>query len=146
MKKTIQLSICSLALMLVLGCAQGDETVTDKSLQPCGDKPNCVSTVDTREDHNIAPFTLASDDVTMLQISEVALTLPGARMAELNADYARLESVSRIMRFVDDLELRIDGDQLIVRSESRVGYSDFGVNRKRAEALREALTNAGLIQ
>nr|WP_198158384.1 DUF1499 domain-containing protein [Enterovibrio coralii] len=132
--------------MLVLGCAQGDETVTDKSLQPCGDKPNCVSTVDTREDHNIAPFTLASDDVTMLQISEVALTLPGARMAELNADYARLESVSRIMRFVDDLELRIDGDQLIVRSESRVGYSDFGVNRKRAEALREALTNAGLIQ
>ncbi|MDD1784162.1 DUF1499 domain-containing protein [Enterovibrio sp. ZSDZ35] len=146
MKKTTQFAISSLAIMLLFGCAQGDETMTDKSMQICGDKPNCVSTLDSREDHNIAPFTLTSGDVTMLQISDVALTLPGARMAELNAEYARLESVSRIMRFIDDLELRIDGDQLIVRSESRVGYSDFGVNRKRTEALREALKTAGLIQ
>jgi uncharacterized protein (DUF1499 family) len=50
------------------------------------------------------------------------------------------------MRFVDDLELKIAGDQLIVRSESRVGYSDFGVNRKRADQLRQKLTQAKLIK
>ncbi|MFA0697996.1 DUF1499 domain-containing protein, partial [Vibrio sp. 10N.222.49.C9] len=37
------------------------------------------------------------------------------------------------------------GNTLIVRSESRTGHSDFGVNRKRADALREALKQAGLI-
>ncbi|CAE6877883.1 hypothetical protein ACOMICROBIO_GDFFDHBD_00028 [Vibrio sp. B1REV9] len=50
------------------------------------------------------------------------------------------------MRFVDDLELKIEDNQLIVRSESRVGYSDFGVNRKRADQLRLLLTNADLIK
>ena len=50
------------------------------------------------------------------------------------------------MRFVDDLELRIDGNVLLVRSESRIGYSDFGVNRKRAEQLRKQLQAEKLIQ
>ena len=61
-------------------------------------------------------------------------------------NYLRIECTSKIMRFVDDLELKIEGDQLIVRSESRVGYSDFGVNRKRAEQLRSLLANAELIK
>ena len=61
-------------------------------------------------------------------------------------DYLRIECTSKIMRFVDDLELRIEGGQLLVRSESRVGYSDFGVNRKRADQLRTLLSENGLIQ
>ncbi|SKA54266.1 DUF1499 domain-containing protein [Enterovibrio nigricans] len=146
MKKTIQCLFSGVALLLVFGCAQGDETVTDKSMQICGDKPNCVSTLDIREAHYIPPFTVTSSTVSMNDIVEVAMTLPGARIGEQNAEYARIECVSRIMRFVDDLELRKDGDTLIVRSESRVGYSDFGVNRKRIESLREALKQAGLIQ
>lgn len=120
--------------------------MTDRTFQPCGDKPNCVSTQDTRKDFQLAPFVLANDKVTLAQIVDVALTLPGARLGEQSTDYARIESVSKIMRFVDDLELRLDGNMLIVRSESRTGYSDFGVNRKRAAALREALTKAGLIK
>ncbi len=50
------------------------------------------------------------------------------------------------MRFVDDLELRIEGNALLVRSESRTGYSDFGVNRKRAEQLRALLRSAEQVQ
>jgi uncharacterized protein (DUF1499 family) len=50
------------------------------------------------------------------------------------------------MRFVDDLELKLVDGQLLVRSESRVGHSDFGVNRKRAEQLRELLKSDGLIK
>ncbi|MEZ5467356.1 MAG: DUF1499 domain-containing protein [Lysobacterales bacterium] len=43
-------------------------------------------------------------------------------------------------RFIDDIELRFDdaAGQIQVRSGSRVGYSDLGVNRKRVEALRKA--------
>ncbi|CZF80385.1 hypothetical protein GCE9029_02038 [Grimontia celer] len=145
MKKTLSLATAGVAMIFALGCAQGEDAVTDKSLSPCGDKPNCVSTQDTREDFNVAPFELA-EGVSMAPILEVALNMPGARLGDQESGYARVESVSKIMRFVDDLELRIDGEQLIVRSESRVGYSDFGVNRKRVEALRVALQEKGLIK
>ncbi len=50
----------------------------------------------------------------------------------------------RIM--VDDLELRMANSKLWVRSQSRVGYYDFGVNRKRAQTLRAALQQANLIE
>ena len=76
----------------------------------------------------------------------MALELPGAKTAVKEGNYLRIECTSKIMRFVDDLELKIEGDKLIVRSESRVGYSDFGVNRKRAEQLRSLLANAELIK
>ncbi|EDM56179.1 putative translocation protein in type III secretion, partial [Vibrio parahaemolyticus AQ3810] len=72
--------------------------------------------------------------------------LAAAKTAEKDGNYLRIECTSKIMRFVDDLELKIDGNTLIVRSESRVGYSDFGVNRKRAEQLRTELSKAELIK
>lgn len=119
--------------------------MASKINQLCGDKPNCVSTLDTREKHQIAPFTLKAD-VTIEQIEQIALQLPGAKTADKQSNYLRVECTSKIMKFVDDLELKIDGNQLLVRSESRVGYSDFGVNRKRAESLRESLNRSGLLE
>ncbi|BBM65658.1 DUF1499 domain-containing protein [Vibrio alfacsensis] len=142
MKKAALLSITLLGLT---ACSQGITTMTDRSLSPCGDKPNCVSTQDSREEHNLTPFTL-NDSVTIEAIEQVALKLPGAKTAVKDDNYLRIECTSKIMRFVDDLELKIEGDKLIVRSESRVGYSDFGVNRKRADQLRSLLTNAELIK
>ncbi len=110
----------------------------------CGDKPNCVSTNESRDKFSLAPYPLKTNDIGA--VKEVALTLPGARLAEESEGYLRIECVSKIMRFVDDLELKIDNGNLVVRSESRVGYSDFGVNRKRAETLRAALIEAGLTE
>lgn len=117
----------------------------DRTASPCGDKPNCVSTQDTRPEHKLAPFEL-NDGVTLDQIEAVVLKEPRTKTAEKSADYLRVEFTSKIMRFVDDLELRIEGNSLIVRSESRTGHSDFGVNRKRADTLRAALTEAKLVK
>ncbi|WP_434527694.1 DUF1499 domain-containing protein [Vibrio sp. K4] len=142
MKKAALLSITLLGLT---ACSQGVTTMTDRSQFPCGDKPNCVSTQDTREEYNLTPFTL-TESTNIDAIEQVALELPGAKTAVKEGNYLRIECTSKIMRFVDDLELKIEGDQLIVRSESRVGYSDFGVNRKRAEQLRSLLANAELIK
>ncbi|MFV8457227.1 DUF1499 domain-containing protein [Vibrio owensii] len=142
MKKAALLSITLLGLT---ACSQGVTTMTDRSQSPCGDKPNCVSTQDTREEYNLTPFTL-TESTNIDTIEQVALELPGAKTAVKEGNYLRIECTSKIMRFVDDLELKIEGDQLIVRSESRVGYSDFGVNRKRAEQLRSLLVNAELIK
>ncbi len=46
---------------------------------------------------------------------------------------------SALFGFVDDLEIRIDPAQKVIhiRSGSRVGYGDAGVNRKRAESLKK---------
>ncbi|MCG9683716.1 DUF1499 domain-containing protein [Vibrio sp. Isolate23] len=142
MKKAALLSITLLGLT---ACSQGVTTMTDRSQLPCGDKPNCVSTQDTREEYNLAPFTL-TESANIDAIEQVALELPGAKTAVKEGNYLRIECTSKIMRFVDDLELKIEANQLIVRSESRVGYSDFGVNRKRAEQLREALQANNLIE
>lgn len=142
MKKSALLFI---TLLGSTACSQGITTMTDRSLSPCGDKPNCVSTQDSREEHNLTPFTL-NDSVTIEAIEQVALKLPGAKTAVKEDNYLRIECTSKIMRFVDDLELKIEGDKLIVRSESRVGYSDFGVNRKRADQLRSLLTNSEIIK
>ncbi|MEH0699555.1 DUF1499 domain-containing protein [Vibrio owensii] len=142
MKKAALLSITLLGLT---ACSQGVTTMMDRSQSPCGDKPNCVSTQDTRAEYNLTPFTL-TESTNIDAIEQVALELPGAKTAVKEDNYLRIECTSKIMRFVDDLELKIEGDQLIVRSESRVGYSDFGVNRKRAEQLRSLLANAELIK
>ena len=142
MKKAALLSITLLGLT---ACSQGVTTMTDRSQSPCGDKPNCVSTQDTRKEYNLTPFTL-TESTNIDSIEQVALELPGAKTAVKEDNNLRIECTSKIMRFVDDLELKIEGDQLIVRSESRVGYSDFGVNRKRAEQLRSLLANAELIK
>ncbi|KDN26860.1 hypothetical protein VFDL14_09335 [Vibrio fortis] len=142
MKKVVLLSTLLIGLA---GCSQGNQTMEDRTKKPCGDKPNCVSTQDTREQHNIAPFTLA-DGVSLSQIEAVILQQPRTKTAVKNDDYLRVEFTSKIMRFVDDLELKVEGNNLLVRSESRTGHSDFGVNRKRVDTLRAELTKAGLIE
>ncbi len=44
------------------------------------------------------------------------------------------------MGFVDDFEAHVGPGARVIelRSASRLGYSDFGVNRKRVEAIRTA--------
>jgi uncharacterized protein (DUF1499 family) len=129
----------------LVACSNGVTEMEDRTANPCGDKPNCVSTQDKREKFSLAPFTL-KEDVTLEQVELIALGLKNAKTAEKTADYLRIECTSSVFRFVDDLELKLDGRALTVRSESRTGHSDFGVNRKRADALRESLTKAGLLE
>ena len=138
-------ALLSLSLLTLTACSQGITDMKDRTSSPCGDKPNCVSTQDSREQHALAEFDL-SESVTLDQIEQVALTLPGAKTASKTEDYLRIECTSRIMRFVDDLELKITDSKLIVRSESRTGHSDFGVNRKRADQLRASLNSEGIIK
>jgi len=73
---------------------------------------------------------------------------PGIRIAEEDKErgYLRAEATSRIFRFVDDVAFQLVAEERLihVRSASRVGYWDLGVNRRRVERLREALRREGL--
>jgi len=70
------------------------------------------------------------------------------RIVDSSDDYLRAEARSRLLRFVDDLELALDAEAglLAVRSASRLGYSDRGVNRRRVETLRRQLIELDLIE
>ncbi|MGC9401265.1 DUF1499 domain-containing protein [Vibrio genomosp. F10] len=131
-------------LTLLTACSQGARNMIDRTALPCGDSPNCVSTEDDREQHHLIAFQLKST-ASIDDIEEVALQLSGAKTAEKEGNYLRIECTSSILRFTDDLELKLSGTTLMVRSESRIGYSDFGVNRDRAEELRAMLFSAQLI-
>ena len=59
----------------------------------------------------------------------------------MDGDYIHAEVKSRLMKYIDDLEVTYLQDQkkIIIRSESRVGDGDFGVNRKRIDSLKNEL-------
>ena len=80
-------------------------------------------------------------------LSEIQIILentPRTKIVALDGDYIHAEVQSRIMKFVDDLEVTFDKNtnQLMVKSESRVGDGDFGVNKKRIQILKDQLFNS----
>ena len=137
-----------LALLIALGCASqrsaGPKTVR---LGPCPDKPNCVSSLAPDEDHRVAPFLLTGSNPSWSAVRDAVAAMPRTKIVEEGQGYLHAECTSRIFRFVDDLELLRSeaGDRVDVRSASRVGYGDWGVNRDRVESLREALVAAGAL-
>ena len=98
--------------------------------------------MDGDDDHAVAALRLPDGPAAenWSQIVRVVTELGGTVQTDTGS-YLHATFVSRIFRFVDDLELRADGETIHVRSASRVGYSDLGVNRKRVEALRAKLPN-----
>ena len=74
-------------------------------------------------------------------LSEIQIIIentPRMEIVEIDGDYLHAESTSRIMKYVDDLEVTYNDSTniLTVRSESRVGEGDFGVNQKRVDSLK----------
>jgi uncharacterized protein (DUF1499 family) len=118
-----------------------------RSLAPCPAKPNCVSSQSADPRHHVESLRYrGAADAAGLAARRAVAALPRTRIVEEESGYLRAEATSRLFRVVDDLELLLaPGEGAIhVRSASRVGYSDLGVNRQRVEALRAALRQAGV--
>ncbi|MCZ6663868.1 MAG: DUF1499 domain-containing protein [Gammaproteobacteria bacterium] len=119
--------------------------LTEGRLAACPTSPNCVCSEPQAADdrkHSIEPIRLETGGNAMEWAAVVVVVREmGGRIETDSGNYLHAIFVSRIFRFVDDLELRADGESLQVRSASRVGYSDLGANRKRVESLRSGLRN-----
>lgn len=113
--------------------------MTDGKFQPCPDSPNCVSSQSPDKKHFIEPIHYGG---TQQQAKDRLMeVIQGMKRSKIVTDldhYIHAEFTSTIFRFVDDIEFLIDDRTKIIhlRSASRIGYSDFGVNRKRMEELR----------
>ena len=109
--------------------------LVDGRLAPLSPRPNCVSSEETTpEKKRVDPFK----GVT-LEIMSAAIMETGGVIKETRGEYLHAEYTSKRYGFVDDVELRMDGDTAHIRSASRVGYSDRGVNRARVKAIRQAV-------
>jgi uncharacterized protein (DUF1499 family) len=118
-------------------------------LAPCTSSPNCVSSDADDSAHSIAAFALAmpSGDAWLAVRGSVESLLLTKIIAE-TSDYLRAECTSAVFGFVDDLELHLRTAEgvIAVRSASRLGYSDLGVNRRRIENLRALLLKQGIVR
>ncbi len=101
------------------------------------------------DDREIEPLRIvAQPQEAWAALRQAVLTLPRTRIVTERSDYLHAECTSAFFGFVDDLELHLRGQEgiIAVRSASRVGYSDFGVNTRRVEKIRAALASRGIIR
>lgn len=119
----------------------------DGHLSSCPASPNCVvSQGETDEEHGIAPIEYSSDREAARELLLKVLTVvPRTEVLEQTDDYIRFESTSRLLGFVDDGEFYLPEDEAVIhmRSASRMGESDLGVNRRRLEQIRLAMADLG---
>ncbi|BAU06925.1 MULTISPECIES: DUF1499 domain-containing protein [Fischerella] len=128
--------------MIFAGKRPSNLGVRDRKLAPCPNSPNCVSSQSTDAVHKIAPLTYTSSpEQALADIKSIIQSLPRTKIISETEDYLYAEFKSAMMGFVDDVEFYLDrNDNIIhVRSASRLGQSDLGVNRNRVETIRTKL-------
>jgi len=96
-------------------------------LKPCIQVSHCV-----REELDVERI-----DSPYEKVKTFVENSPRTIIVESDGDYLHAEVTSRIMKYVDDLEISFlpEKNNLLIRSESRVGEGDFGVNRKRVDLI-----------
>ncbi|UCD88209.1 MAG: DUF1499 domain-containing protein [Desulfobacterales bacterium] len=130
-------------VMMLLQCS-GDTPrhlgVVNGKLAACPNSPNCVSSQTTDKKRYIEPLhyqeTLAEARDRLVSVLD---SMARTRIVTIKDDYVHAEFISRLFRFVDDVEFYFDGDgrTIHLRSASRTGYFDLGANRKRVEVIRK---------
>lgn len=111
--------------------------VKDGELAACPGSPNCVNSQSDDSKSKIEPLPMK----TIAEIKKVVESMERTTIIEETDNYLYAEFQSKLMGFVDDLEFYVDSAANIVqvRSASRLGQSDAGVNRKRVEEIRSKL-------
>jgi len=112
----------------------------DGKLGPCPDSPNCVCSEHEGKVSRVEPLAFKGDPQSAWKNARNAVLDIGGNIEKEMDGYLWATFTSRLFRFVDDLELRMEetSHNIHVRTASRVGYSDLGVNRERIQSLRNS--------
>jgi uncharacterized protein (DUF1499 family) len=139
-------------LGLLKGTPPTDLGVNDGRLKPPSKTPNSVSSqASLYPDHpqrsyaDIAPLPVTGEPgATLDRIASIVEAMDGAKIAKKEPGYLYAQFTTRLMKYVDDAEFWFDpaAGVIQVRSASRLGSSDLGVNRKRIEFIRQKLQNS----
>jgi uncharacterized protein (DUF1499 family) len=140
--KDLSVLICILLGTTRVVSASGDDMAV---MMVCPQSPNCVSSVDKENKHFAEPIVYTVNRKEAMQkLINIIVNSRGARMVKTDENYIHAEFRSRVFRFVDDVEFYFPAEASIihVKSASRTGYYDFGVNRRRVENIRAAFSDA----
>jgi uncharacterized protein (DUF1499 family) len=148
----LPLLLASIALAALIGLSATASRMTvaggapQGRLQPCPAAPNCVGSEDPDLEHRIAPLAFEGDpDRAWSDLLAFLAREPRTEIVEQREGYAHLVVRTPLLRFSDDLELRLDRSAGVihVRSASRVGRSDLGTNARRIESVRARWRQGG---
>lgn len=131
--------LCSLGLIHCSGSQRTKLGIEDGKLAPCPDSPNCVSSQSADKSHFTDPLKYSGELAEAREkMLAVIADMDRSKIITAKENYIHATFTSRFFRFVDDVEFYFDDREKVihVRSASRIGYSDLGVNRKRVERIR----------
>ena len=119
-----------------------DVIASDKEwerFKECPPTPNCVSSETLSKARFINRFKTGDrPEESWKLLTDILKKTSNCRVISQDSSYIHAEFRTRLLRFVDDVEFRLESEtsEIAVRSASRVGYSDLGTNRRRLEKLR----------
>ena len=135
-------------IFMTINTANQANSASEKTLPLCRDSPNCVSSQAQDAKHFIEPFKISGNpEAAWKALKEALKNQSRMVITHETADTLHAEATSLVFQFVDDINVILDTDTNLIhiRSASRTGHSDFGVNRKRIETLRLQLQKANMI-
>jgi uncharacterized protein (DUF1499 family) len=144
------ISIPLLSFVFLMGCSGTIPKlgVNSGQLMPCPDKPNCVSTQAIEKTHFIQPIHFSgTPQKAQDRLLQALKAMERTNIVVIQENYIRVEFTSNVLRFVDDAEfsfLSVANGKIVIdlRSASRIGHSDFGVNRERIEQIRNTFNSS----
>ena len=104
-----------------------DHITDDKILEACPKTNNCV----------FESWKVSSVDESFKELIEILKNTPRIKIINIKEDYLHALATSRVMKFIDDIEIKKSekGNILKVKSQSRTGFYDLGVNKRRINTL-----------
>lgn len=140
--------VVPLILLATVNTMSGRPTnlgVTNGRLADCPSSPNCVGTQCNDAAHRAEAISFEGPpDQALERLRAILADMPRAKIVDSTENYLHAEFTSLLFRFVDDVEFLVDSEQHVIhfRSASRLGYSDFGANRRRMESIRSQFSAA----
>ncbi len=110
-------------------------------LRPCPGTPNCICSEISNEAERVPPLAIQGDPGTAWGLLQDVIAAMGGSIESRSEDYIWATFMMPLVGFVDDVEFRLDSSHGViqVRSASRLGYSDLGVNKARVEDIRRRM-------
>lgn len=131
--------VCLLVILSLISRRKPALGMVEGRLRPCSGRPNCVCSEFKDSSSYVKPLKILGSPKHDWERAKRIIREMGGNIELEEDSYLWATFRTKVFRFIDDLELRIDEENEVIhiRSGSRVGYSDLGANRKRIEVFRE---------
>mgnify|MGYP001218343158 CR=1 FL=1 len=100
----------------------------DNNLSECKLSTNCI----------FQTWNVDDSEKAFNELIQILENTPRLEIIEKEKNYIHAVATSRIMKFIDDIEIKnLEQDNIFyVKSSSRLGIYDLGVNKRRVQTLR----------